>query len=156
MVFESQANPGSSFEIVRATWRDLNELRHLEKACFGDDAWPLIDLISVLSIANVVRLKAVVDGRMVGFIAGDPRGSEEIAWIATLGVLPDYRRRGIASALLQTCEDRLDVNRVRLSVRENNQPALQLYRGFGYMRVGIWPDYYKDESDAIVLEKWLK
>jgi ribosomal-protein-alanine N-acetyltransferase len=156
MEFESQANPGSSFEIVRATWRDLNELRHLEKACFGDDAWPLIDLISVLSIANVVRLKAVIDERMVGFIAGDSRGSRDVGWIATLGVLPAYRRRGIASALLQACEDRLEVIRVRLSVRENNQPALQLYRGFGYMRVGIWPDYYKDKSDAIVLEKWLK
>ncbi len=156
MAFESQANPGSSFKIVRATWRDLNELRHLEKACFGDDAWPLIDLISVLSIGGVVRLKAVIDERMVGFIAGDPRGLEEIAWIATLGVLPEYRRRGIASALLRACEDRLELKRVRLSVREDNTPALNLYHHFGYQRVGIWPDYYKDKSDAIVLEKWLK
>ncbi len=156
MEFESQANPASSFKIVRATWRDLNELRHLEKACFGDDAWPLVDLISVLAISGVVRLKAVIADRMVGFIAGDPRGSQDVAWIATLGVLPSCRRRGIASALLRACEDKLEVIRVRLSVREGNLPALQLYRRFGYKQVGRWTNYYRDKSDAIVLEKWLK
>ena len=54
------AVPGSSVVIEPATWRDLNALRHLEKVCFPLDAWPLWDLVGVLTLPNVVRLKAMV------------------------------------------------------------------------------------------------
>ena len=84
---------------------DLNEvLRQLESVCFPKDAWPLLDMLGVLTLPNVVRLKAVVGEQMVGFIAGDIRRVENVAWIATIGVLPEYRRRGIGTALLQACE----------------------------------------------------
>ncbi|MEA3349387.1 MAG: GNAT family N-acetyltransferase [Chloroflexota bacterium] len=150
------STPSSSPEILRATWRDIKELRNLEQACFSKDAWPLIDLIGVLSFAEVVRIKAMVNNRMVGFIAGDMRGSQDLAWIATLGVLPAYRRRGIGSMLLQACENALDISQIRLSVRAKNLPALSLYRLHGYQRVGLWPDYYDDGTDAIVLEKHIQ
>ena len=84
---------------------DLNALRKLEQDCFGGDAWPLWDLIGVLMLPGLVRLKAVVGGQMAGFVGGDPHPSEGIGWIATLGVLPQYRRQGIASAMLAACED---------------------------------------------------
>ena len=145
--------PATLFDIVPASWRDLNALRLLERACFASDAWPLLDLIGVLSLPSVVRLKAVIDNDLVGFVAGDRRASKDLAWIATIGVLPDHRRRGIAAALLQACEDQLNVSRIRLSVRAENHPALHLYEGFGYQRVGMWPAYYQGGADAIVLEK---
>ncbi len=128
-------------------------MRRLEKECFPIDAWPLLDLIGVLSMSNVVRLKAVIGDEMVGFIAGDIKPREDLAWIATIGVLPAYRRQGIAAALLTACESRLNVGRVRLSVRTENRPAQGLYASFGYERVGLWPSYYQDGSDAIVFEK---
>ena len=59
------------FEIVPASWRDLQAVRGLEKVCFPEDGWPLLDLIASLSLPNVVRLKAVVDAQMAGFVAGD-------------------------------------------------------------------------------------
>ena len=142
-----------SFEILTANWRDLSALRTLEKACFPIDAWPLIDLIGVLSLPNVVRLKAITDARLVGFIAGDCRPSKDLAWIATIGVLPTHQRQGIAAALLTACEDQLEVSRIRLSVRQGNNPAISLYKSFGYQQVGIWPNYYQDKTDAIVFEK---
>ena len=91
--------PGSLAIVEPATWRDLNQLRNIEKICFPQDAWPLWDLIGVLTLPNVVRLKAVSDNRMVGFIAGDMRPSDHMAWIATVGVLPEYRGRGVGTAL---------------------------------------------------------
>lgn len=148
--------PGSSVEIYPATWRDLRGLRHLEQVCFGEDAWPLLDLIAILSVPGVVRYKAVIEGRMVGFIAGQKRSSRDLAWIATFGVLPDFRRRGIGSRLLNTCEQMLEVSCIRLNVRIGNEPALQLYQQQGYHRVEIWPSYYKDGTDALVLEKKLE
>lgn len=142
----------SRFEIIPAGWRDLGSLRQLEKICFPKDAWPLLDLVGVLSLPNVVRLKAVRADQMVGFIAGDQK-SGDLAWIATIGVLPEYRRRGIAAALLQECENQLGVVRIRLSVRLENTGAIRLYEGFGYQRVGTWPKYYQDGTDALVFEK---
>jgi ribosomal protein S18 acetylase RimI-like enzyme len=141
-------------EIVPAAWRDLGALRTLERVCFPKDAWPLLDLIGVLSFPNVVRLKAVINNEMVGFVAGDIRSSNGLAWIATIGVLPDYRRRGVATQLLRACEERLSTYTIRLSVREDNIPAITLYMKLGYKRVGMWPAYYQDGSDAIVLEKF--
>lgn len=131
----------------------MNELRKLENVCFGEDAWPLWDLIAVLSLPKIVRLKAVVDGKMVGFIAGDPHPKEGIGWIATLGVLPPYRRMGIAAELLERCEREMDLPSNRLSVRRSNEPALALYRKFGYQMVDVWRGYYHSGEDALVLEK---
>jgi ribosomal protein S18 acetylase RimI-like enzyme len=139
--------------ILPASLRDLGPLRHVEQACFPKDAWPLLDLMAVLTWPEVVRLKAVVDGQMVGFIAGDPRRDEGMAWIATLGVLPEFRRQGIARALLLECEKRLNASRLRLCVRLDNAGAIRLYEQEGYQRVGTWPKYYNDDGDALVMEK---
>lgn len=123
--------------------------------CFPKDSWPIWDMIGVLTLPSVVRLKAVADGKMVGFVAGDVRRSEDTAWIATIGVLPAYRRRGIATRLLTGVEQRVKEARMRLSVRISNQPAIKLYQQLGYQRVGTWPGYYQDGEDALVLEKYL-
>jgi ribosomal protein S18 acetylase RimI-like enzyme len=102
-----------SWQILPAGWRDLNDLRQIEKICFGEDAWPLWDLVAVLTFAGIIRMKAVVDGRMVGFIAGEVNTSEGVGWITTIGVLPEYRRQGIAKALLVNCEEHLGTARAR-------------------------------------------
>ncbi len=140
-------------EILPATLRDLGSLRHVEQACFPKDAWPLLDLIAVLTWPNVIRLKAVVDGQMVGFIAGDPRPSENLAWIASVGVLPEYQRRGIGRSLLRECERQMPQPRVRLCVRASNQAAIQLYAEEGYYAIDTWKKYYNDGENALVMEK---
>jgi ribosomal protein S18 acetylase RimI-like enzyme len=141
-------------DILPANLRDLGALRHIEQACFPKDAWPLLDLMAVLTWSDVIRLKAVVDGRMVGFIAGDLRRSQGTAWIATLGVLPEYRRQGIARTLLRECERRLNSERLRLCVRLDNAGAIRLYEQEGYVRAGTWTKYYNDGGDALVMEKF--
>jgi ribosomal protein S18 acetylase RimI-like enzyme len=145
--------PGSRFSIETATWRDLSALRRLEQVCFPQDAWPLWDLVGVLTVPNVVRLKAVLDGKMAGFIAGDWRRSDGIAWISTVGVLPEYRRQGLGRALIEACEQRLVGLTIRLSVRSSNQQAIRLYESLGYHHLGAWPEYYQGGEDALVMEK---
>jgi ribosomal-protein-alanine N-acetyltransferase len=143
----------SSFQVLRASWQDLNDLRKLEDICFAEDSWPLWDLIAVLTMPKIIRLKAVIGDQMVGFIAGDPHPREGIGWIATLGVLPQYRRLGVAAALLSQCEQELQLPRIRLSVRRSNDPALTLYKKFDYQLVDVWRNYYNSGEDALVLEK---
>jgi len=140
-------------EILSASLLDLNSLRFLEKAVFLQDAWPLLDLISVLSFAGVVRLKAVEGGRMIGFVAGDPRPREGFSWISTLGVLPEYRHQGIGRALLTACENELPTRLIHLSVRDDNESAINMYKIAGYYNIDRWTKYYNDGQDAIVMEK---
>ena len=140
-------------EIQPAGIRDLGAIRRLEHACFARDAWSLLDIMAVLTWPEVVRLKAVEDGDVVGFVAGDPRPSQALAWIATIGVDPHYQRRGIGRALLRACEAQIKLPRVRLSVRVSNQGAITLYEQEGYRTCDIWRDYYNDGEDALVMEK---
>jgi len=143
-------------EIQIASIRDLGALRRLEHACFEKDAWPLLDLIAVLTWPDVIKLKAVEDGEMIGFVAGDPRPSEGASWIATIGVDPRYQRRGIGRALLRACEERTKLPRVKLTVRISNQGAITLYEKEGYRSVDIWKKYYNDGEDGLVMEKILR
>ncbi len=140
-------------EIQPASLRDLNSLRVLERECFERDAWNLLDLIAVLTFSDVIRLKAVEDGKMVGFVAGDPRPSEGLAWIPTICVHPGYQRRGIGRALLRACEQGIELPRLRLTVRLSNSGAITLYEQEGYRTVDIWKGYYRDGEDGLVMEK---
>jgi ribosomal-protein-alanine N-acetyltransferase len=142
-------------DIVPASLRDLGALRKLERDCFGKDAWPLLDLIAVLTYSEVIRLKAVEDSRMIGFVAGDPRPRDGWAWIATIGVDPAYQRRGIGRTLLRACEVRLNVPRVRLTVRLSNTGAITMYEKEGYQSIDVWKGYYHDGEDGMVMEKLL-
>jgi len=142
-------------EIQPASIRDLGALRRLEHACFDKDAWPLLDLMAVLTWPDVIRLKAVENGEMIGFIAGDPRRSQGVAWIATLGVDPSYRRRGIGLKLLKACEAQVKLSPVKLTVRISNDAAISLYKKAGYRTVDIWKKYYSDGEDGLVMEKIL-
>lgn len=90
---------------------------------------------------------------MVGFISGDPRPSENLAWIATVGVLPEYQRRGIGKALILACEKQLTQDRLRLCVRTSNIPAISLYQTLGYIGIETWKGYYHDKENALVMEK---
>lgn len=142
-------------EITRASILDLNALRKLEKESFDRDAWPFVDLMAVLTFPDVIRLKAVEENRMVGFVAGDPHPSDGWGWIATIAVDPRFRRRGIGTALLHACEKKLGVPRSRLTVRMSNQGAIQLYEREGYATIDVWQAYYNDGEDAMVMEKTL-
>jgi ribosomal protein S18 acetylase RimI-like enzyme len=140
-------------DILPASLRDLFSLRHIEKICFPKDAWPLLDLLAVLVWPDVVRLKADVAGRMVGFVAGDPRPAQKMAWIATLGILPECQRRGFGRELLRACESRLVQPRIRLCVRASNDAAIHLYQTEGYRAIDTWREYYNNKENAVLMEK---
>ena len=140
-------------EIQTANIIDLGALRRLENVCFEKDAWPLLDLIAVLTWPEVIRLKAVDAGEMIGFIAGDPRSSDGVAWISTIAVDPRWQRRGVGRALLRACEAQIELPRMKLTVRISNQGAISLYEQEGYQMVDLWRSYYNDGEDGLVMGK---
>ncbi len=142
-----------AFSLEEATILDLFAVRRLEKECFGEDAWSLLELAGVLSFPVGVRIKAVCEGAVIGFIAGEHEISRKVGWIATLGVLPGYQRRGAAAVLLQACEEALALPAIKLCVRVNNIPAINLYQKAGYKQVDVRKRYYTNGEDAFVFEK---
>jgi len=147
-------NSKKGWSIEKADWRDYTQLSHLERACFPpEDIWSFWDLIGILTFPGLIRLKAVVDGRMVGFIGGEPEHSRRRGWVTTLGVLPAFQRKGIALALLQKCEHDLAMPVIRLSVRASNEAAIGLYELAGYKISDRREKYYNGGEDALVFEK---
>jgi ribosomal-protein-alanine N-acetyltransferase len=146
-----QRAPAAS--VLSASWRDLSDVLALEKACFEKDPWPWPDVLAALTFPETVRLKAVVDGRTVGFVVGDRRRREGVGWIASIGVHPDFRRLGIGRQLLDACEAALGLPRVKLTLRASNQGARRLYDLAGYAPVDFWRKYYYDGEDGVVMEK---
>jgi ribosomal-protein-alanine N-acetyltransferase len=75
--------------------------------------------------------------------------------ILNVAVHPDARRRGLARAMLArlmlVCEAQ-NLQYVALEVRVSNEPALALYRSFGFKQIGRRKKYYSDnQEDAIVM-----
>jgi ribosomal-protein-alanine N-acetyltransferase len=142
------------FQVVAAGLCDLGDLQRLEQECFPLDAWPLLDLMAVLSLPWMVRFKAVDEqGQMLGFVAGERKPAQGVGWITTIGVFAAARRTGVGTALLLACEKAMQMPRVRLSVRASNYAALHLYEKQGYRQVNLWRDYYRGGEDGVVLEK---
>ena len=147
------ADSGSGgVEIEPASWRDWRGVLALEQACFQLDAWGPVELFFAL-VGRNIRFKAVVNGRLVGFVMGDPQPSQGFSWIATIGVHPDFQRRGIGQRLLAATEATLTTPRIRLTVRRSNLGAIALYQKFGYQQTAVWDHYYAGGEAGLVMEK---
>lgn len=77
------------------------------------------------------------------------------AHICTLGVHPDWRRRGIGELLLTHLIDqavRLHAAVLTLEVRVSNLAAQKLYQKYGFMAAGLRKWYYSDNNeDALIM-----
>ncbi len=79
----------------------------------------------------------------------------KVGHLVSIAVLREYRRRGIGSALLEetirVMKHVYKVEAVFLEVRVSNEPAIRLYKRYGF-RVGRRiPHYYRDGEDAYVM-----
>ena len=140
------------FEIRPSDPRDLQNALKLDKEAFGADAWTLLDYLSVFSDPKVRRFTARAEGRFAGFAAAD-LDEDRYVYLLTLAVCPEFRGKGIGSALLKRCEDAFEADSARLFVDDRNQAAVRLYQKAGYRQTGRIPGYYMTGHDALIMEK---
>jgi ribosomal-protein-alanine N-acetyltransferase len=122
----------------------------LREATDGDIA--LLDLFpQAISFASDRFLVATSFEKIAGYLAWR-RISDDECEVLQLVVLEEYRRRGIASALLQRLIIQ-ECSSLFLEVRTSNTAARQLYEKIGFTKIGIRRDYYSyPTEDAIVLQ----
>jgi ribosomal protein S18 acetylase RimI-like enzyme len=80
---------------------------------------------------------AVDDGRVVGWCDVTPKTHETLrhSGVLGMGVAASHRGQGVGSALLRATVDRAfaqGLTRVELIVRQDNRPAIALYRRHGF------------------------
>lgn len=104
--------------------------------------WPLIRLVQWLSpsLRNLIRGHVwEEDGRIVGFSKANQQGTTDTWYISAVGVLPAYRRRGIARKLVEAALDLIRQHggkRVLLDMTDGNLPAYELYQKLGFEHFG--------------------
>ncbi len=101
------------------------------------------------------HLVGILEGEIISFVVGQIIGDE--LHIYSLNVDNVYRRQGIASALIRDLiiqSRSVSADKATLEVRVNNDGAIALYESFGFVNVGIRPNYYQDNGeDAVIM--WL-
>lgn len=101
------------------------------------------------------NLRLDVDGQMAAFAITQVILDE--ATLFNIAVSPDYQRRGLGRALLESLIDALEKRGVMtlwLEVRASNQAAIELYESLGFNQATVRRNYYpaKDgREDAIVM-----
>lgn len=130
---------------------DTKQLAELDKICF---AVPWSEQAFSDEVENELATYLVAcDGeKLVGYI-GYWKVIDE-GHITNIAVLPEYRRRKIASAMLgeiiKTAKNE-GLCLLTLEVRKSNIVAQRLYEGFGFEPLGERRDYYKKPTENAVI-----
>lgn len=147
----------SRLEIMSMAEEHLDALAELDALCFSDP-WTREGLKAELSSDTAHFAAAVLDGRAVG-CAGMHCVCGE-CYIDKVAVHPDFRRQGIAKALVQSLIDYVIEQNgefITLEVRQSNAPAITLYKKLEFNPVGVRPGFYSDpKEDALLMTRCFK
>lgn len=116
-----------------------------------DDAWTDVAIGELLAMPGSFGTLAYLGDQPVGLVIVLAAGPD--AEILTLGVLPRFRRRGIARRLLAAAGNRAGATgceRLLLEVAEDNEAAQMLYRRLGFVDIARRPGYYRRPAGAAV------
>lgn len=134
-------------KIETASIRMLDTLCKIEAQCFDQEAFTKRQISYLLNNYNAISLVAKADNIVAGFIIAqvEIENNTLFGHIITINVASAYRRKGIATKMLQEIETILEqksINEVHLEVREDNSAALKLYQKSGYQKIGRLEKYY--------------
>ena len=138
--------------IRRMILADIDQVVEIDRASFSLPWPPRSFQYELTDNAASRSWVAEFEGRIVGMIVIWMIVDE--AHIATIAVLPDYRRQGIGEKLLLHALARArneGAHKAFLEVRAGNAAAQDMYRKYGFLVDGRRPRYYKDNNEDAVL-----
>lgn len=140
---------------------DFAQLYAIEEVCFEP-----LDRFSRAYIRRLVSSRAAAtwvaeeSGSLIGFAIVDWRrdSGELLAYIQTIEVAPEGRRRGIGAELLRRIEGsarEAGAKNIWLHVDAQNRPAISLYQSHGYLCQGRDENYYGRGRAGLIYAKRL-
>ena len=151
---KEKAADTSDWHIRRMTPEDLAGALEVENACFTEP-WSEEIYRNTLRLPYAVYYVAEMNGEIVGTC-----GVQKIAGtgeIYNVGVLPQFRRKGIAHSMLECMLREAEEDGVRsfvLEVREGSTAARSVYESLGFRAAGIRRGLYtKPAEDGIVMQR---
>ncbi|MBO4933638.1 MAG: ribosomal protein S18-alanine N-acetyltransferase [Clostridia bacterium] len=141
--------------ITPFTKDDIDAILEAERVCFTHP-WTREDFAAALD-CGYVCLAARENGALAGYAVAMAVADE--ATVANVAVLPEFRGRGAAKALLAAslaaCRER-GAAVCFLEVRESNKAARKLYESFGFTGIAVRRGYYDSPvEDAVIMKKEL-
>jgi ribosomal-protein-alanine N-acetyltransferase len=114
-------------------------------------SWSRQDIERFIVLPTTKSWRGTINGQLAGLLlVSDVEAEIDILTIATL---EDFRRRGIADALLQhliSYARETKVNTVFLEIKENNDPARALYEKWGFIPYGKRENYYQESNESVI------
>ncbi|MGM9997938.1 MAG: ribosomal protein S18-alanine N-acetyltransferase [Candidatus Bruticola sp.] len=140
-------------EVCQFTQEFLDKAADLELSVYGvKEAWPKDAFAVDIERGYARYLVLLADGELIGY-AGSWNLLGELE-VSTVTIAPHWQGRGLgvylfANLIARGLND--GVEAATLEVRFNNEPALSVYRRFGFKGVGIRKKYYENRYDAIIM-----
>lgn len=145
-----------NYSIIDATEALVGQIEALENKCFSSP-WTAEQIKSQLKDDRHEFIAAVNGDKLLGYV-GMMYILDE-GYIANVAVAPEFRRMGVADALIERLvhiSRKLELSFVTLEVRAGNTPAIELYSKHGFSPVGRRKNYYDlPKEDAILMTKFL-
>ena len=132
----------------------VSQVAQLEKLCFSAP-WSENSISSEMTNPLSCWLVALDGDRVAGYVGSQTVLDESD--MMNIAVDPQYRRQGIAQALVEElvkCLARKGSRCLTLEVRASNAGAIALYGKLGFVQVGLRKNYYRNpREDAMILRK---
>ena len=134
--------------------RDMPEVLDIESRSF-EFPWSEEDFIRCLRQRNCIGMVAEYDERVVGFMIYELHKNR--LHILNFAVRPEFRRRGVATAMVKKLNGKLSQqrrNRILLEIRETNLGAQLFFRDSGFRAISVLRDFYEDTTEDAYLMQY--
>jgi len=151
------------YRIKEVEYSELARVKEINELVLPEN-YPFFFYETLYQNYRNIFLVAEADNKIVGYVMCRiekevvfqllPR-FKKVGHIVSIAVLPEYRNKGIGTALMNEVLSRMrryyDVEYVYLEVRVSNEGAIRFYRRLGFKIANRVKGYYRDGEDAYIM-----
>lgn len=134
---------------------DLASISGIEQECFPAAVASSREALESMLSGSASAIVAEAEGGKLGGFVVYRKVNRVTGSLLTLDVLPEHRRRGLGGRLVSAAKQRLaemGAEKIQLRVSTDNTAAQAMYEKLNFRRVRVDAAFYRDGSDAWVLE----